>query len=326
MKKLLLVLLVVTLASFLFVGCLPTTPAEGEGEGEGEGEVGVTVEIADSVVVDGKTYVSAGEHDITVTFPAPVSGAVTAYIGFCSGDYSKGLLEDLLAAGGISVVLFPNEDKTIWTGSAEFLGWGLLEEPSGCCASYVFVSAGECEDETCIQFPVIVDACEPYAQIKLTLEEDYCVCGGCAVNFSSEVIEDVCAGDTECCGDDCSGLASWSITLYDGQPFDVCCDPSQCEVPIGSGSGTCPVDFTTECLTANTQAMPYYYAVIELVDKVGLKQTYYVRFTLAGGATTDADCVLEVFEGFEGTENCVDWNTVSDDVIGACESVCSYFD
>jgi predicted small secreted protein len=38
MKKLLLVLLVVTLASFLLVGCTGTTPAEGEGEGEGEAE------------------------------------------------------------------------------------------------------------------------------------------------------------------------------------------------------------------------------------------------------------------------------------------------
>ena len=40
MKKLLLVLLVVALASFLLVGCdTGTTPAEGEGEGEGEGEI-----------------------------------------------------------------------------------------------------------------------------------------------------------------------------------------------------------------------------------------------------------------------------------------------
>ena len=62
MKKLLLVLLVVTLASFLFVGCLPVTPSEGEGEGEGEGEVAVTVEIEGAVVVDGKTYVSGGAH------------------------------------------------------------------------------------------------------------------------------------------------------------------------------------------------------------------------------------------------------------------------
>ena len=34
MKKLLLVLLMITIASFLFVGCLPVTPTEGEGEGE----------------------------------------------------------------------------------------------------------------------------------------------------------------------------------------------------------------------------------------------------------------------------------------------------
>jgi len=36
MKKLLLVLLVVSLAVFIFSGCTPTTPTEGEGEGEGE--------------------------------------------------------------------------------------------------------------------------------------------------------------------------------------------------------------------------------------------------------------------------------------------------
>ncbi len=36
MKKILLVFLVVILASFLFIGCLPTTPTEGEGEGESE--------------------------------------------------------------------------------------------------------------------------------------------------------------------------------------------------------------------------------------------------------------------------------------------------
>ena len=38
MKKLLLVLLVVSLAVFIFSGCTPTTPTEGEGEGEGEEE------------------------------------------------------------------------------------------------------------------------------------------------------------------------------------------------------------------------------------------------------------------------------------------------
>jgi thiol-disulfide isomerase/thioredoxin len=38
MKKLLLILLVVSLITFLLVSCTPTTPTEGEGEGEGETE------------------------------------------------------------------------------------------------------------------------------------------------------------------------------------------------------------------------------------------------------------------------------------------------
>jgi len=38
MKKLLLILLMVSLIVCLFVGCTPTTPTEGEGEGEGEEE------------------------------------------------------------------------------------------------------------------------------------------------------------------------------------------------------------------------------------------------------------------------------------------------
>jgi len=315
MKKLLLVLLVVTLASFLFVGCVPTVVDDGDDVVDGDVATEVVVAIADSIVLDGKTYVSGGAHDITVTFPAPVTGNVTGNVTGCTGDYSK---STLFPAPDSAVVLFPNPDKTVWDGSATF-----YSSESGCCASYVEINSGECSDLVCIVFPVIVDDCAPYAEIELTLEEDYCVCGGCAVTFSSITTEEVCEADVECCGDDCSGLASWSITLYDGEPFDVCCDPSVCEEPIGSDSGVCPVDFTTVCLTANT-TNPYYYAVIELVDNVGLETTYYVRFTLAGGASSDADCVLEVFEGFEGTVDCVDWNDVSADIVGSCVAECLY--
>ena len=120
MKKLLLVLLVVTLASFLFVGCLPTTPAEGEGEGEGEGECETTVEIDGAVVVDGKTYVSGGNHTITVTFCAPVVGGVSAFVTYCGGYYGEIGVDKSELNGGSDVVLFPNEDRTVWTGSGYF--------------------------------------------------------------------------------------------------------------------------------------------------------------------------------------------------------------
>src|SRR5665648_105375 len=76
MKKLLLVLLVVALASFLFVGCTPTVPAEGEGEGEGEtapvplGSAGNFVILAKSgITTTGSTLITG---DIGVS-PAAAS-------------------------------------------------------------------------------------------------------------------------------------------------------------------------------------------------------------------------------------------------------------
>ena len=310
MKKLLLVLLVVIMASFLFVGCLPTTPTEGEGEGEGEGEVGVTVEIDGAVVVDGKTYVSCGNHTITVTFPTPVVGGVSGYITCCTGDYSKVSEENGNFECGSEVVLFPNADGTVWTGSGDF-GCGFIRGEKSlcdpCCASYVEIYAGECEAETCIWFPVIVDCDDPFALIEITA--DACECEGCEISFETIVSEFDCAADEVCCDDECSGLASWSVVLYDGYPFDDCCDPSVCEEPIGSCSGTaCPIDCTTVCLDAGT-----YYAVVTLVDNVGNETVYYAEIVLG------ADCDLDITEGWsEEPPECVWWDSVTTDIIGNC--------
>src|SRR5665648_184692 len=301
MKKLLLVLLEVALAAFLLVGCNPVTPpVEGEGEGEVEG---VTVAIADSAKVGDYTYVSAGSHDITVTFPTPVAGLVSASISPCSGDYTKAFI-----AGGSSVVLFPDATRKIWTGSGTFTA-----SASDCCASYVEVVSGECTDTVCIAFPVIVDGEPPYALIEVDVAN--CECDGCAINFSSTSTDPDCAASELCCGDDCSGLASWSINLYDAYPFDVCCDPTVCEEPIGTGSGIdCPIDFTTVCLTAGT-----YWAVISLVDNVGLEQNYYAKIVVSGGTANTADCSIVVTEGFEApAPYCITWATNPTATIGAC--------
>ena len=301
MKKLLLVLLVVALASFLFVGCLPTTPDEGEDEGEGEGECEVAVVIEGAVVIDDKTYVSGGNHTITVTFCAPVVGGVTAYITDCTGDYRS--------KDGSAVVLFPNADRTIWTGSGDF-GYG-----TGCCASYVEVASGECADEVCIWFPVIVDSCDPFAEIKITSKA--CDCEGCEITFASTSSSPDCADDILCCDDTCSGLASWSMELYDGYPFDVCCDPSACEEPIGTCSGEdCPIACTTECLDAGT-----YYAIITLVDEVGNETIYYAKIILS------SDCTILVYEGLAAiAPDCVDFADVTTDTIGTCAEVCVVVD
>jgi len=317
MKKLFLVLLVVALASFLFVGCLPVTPSEGEGEGEGECEV--TVEIDGAVVLDSKTYISCGNHDITVTFCTPVVGGVSAYITCCTGDYSTIKLENNFIECGSEVVLFPDATGTIWTGSGSF---GCFRKNKGkpfqcgpCCASYVEIDAGECEPETCIQFPVIVDCISPFALIEIDV--DNCECAGCEISFESITLPGECDPDLECCGDYCSGLASWSVVLYDGEPFDECCDPSICEEPIGSCSGTeCPILCTTDCLTAGT-----YYAVVTLVDAVGNETVYYAKIVVSGDGATE-DCNIDVYEGsYIGPPDCIEWDEGTSDTIGICYSL-----
>jgi len=309
MKKLLLVLLLVILASFLFTGCIPVTPGEGEGEGEGECEV--TVEIDGAVVVDGKTYISCGNHDITVTFCAPVVGGAIAYITCCTGDYSDIEKQNTFYECGSEVVLFPNADRTVWSGSGYF---GCNEVSKGtlycCCASYVEVFAGECEEEACIWFPVIVDCDDPFALIEIGV--DNCECEGCEISFEAITLPGECYPDLECCGDYCSGLASWSIILYDGEPFDECCDPSICEEPIGSCSGTtCPIECVTDCLTAGT-----YYAVVTLVDAVGNDIVYYAMIVLTGDGST-GDCAIDVTPGIPtNPPDCVFWHIFTSDVIG----------
>jgi hypothetical protein len=271
MKKLLLVLLVVALASVLFVGCDFITPAEGEGEGEGE--TGVIVAILDSIELLGKTYVKSGTHDLTVTFPTPVVGTVSAVIGYCSGDYSKDIIDDFLMMMGESVVLFPNADKTIWTGSGNFK----IDWEDDCCASYVMVTSGECEDEVCIKFPVIIDVGKPYAKIGVVADD--CTCEGIALTFTSTTTSPECAAGKECCGDYCTGLASWAIDIYAEDPFDKCCD-TPCVPPIYSCSGTeCPISCVTDCLPeegTSGYVADGYYVVTTLLDELGNKIRYYV--------------------------------------------------
>jgi len=319
MKKLLLVLLVVALASILYVGCLPVTPSEGEGEGEGEAEV--TVVIDGAVVVDGKTYVSCGSHTITTTFPAPVVGGVSAYITCCTGDYSKvSKIVDEFECGG-EVVLFPDAEKKVWTGSGDFgcfvRNSKNVYQCTPCCASYVEVTSGECLAEVCIQFPVIVDCGLPFAKVEVTSEA--CECEGCEITFESTETDPDCAEAEECCDDECSGLASWSLAIYDTDPFDECCE-IPCEEPIGTCSGTaCPILCVTDCLDEDED----YYVILTLADNVGNTVEYYAIVSLdtACGVTVTDYCANVSI----GADDCVctDWSAGAvidtDEYIGYCE-------
>jgi len=281
MKKLLLVLAVVAMASFLFVGCLPGGTTPDTDTDTDTDTAALTVAIGDSVVLDGKTYVSDGAHSITVTFAEAVVGNVEVNVSDCTGDYK--------AAG--DVVMFPDADKKVWTGSATF-----GSDTEACCASYVEVSAGDCGAECVTKFPVIVDSSDPYALITITADD--CTCDGCEITFESEPVEGTCA-DTACCGDDCSGLASWSIKVYDEDPFDACC-LTDCVEPIGTCSGTdCPIECVSACLEDKTL-----FVVATLVDQVGNESKAFAMLT---DMDPDTCSVVTVTQYPANDLGCTDW-------------------
>lgn len=303
MKKLLLVLLVVALAAFLFVGCIPVTPTEGEGEGEGEVEICPTVAISGSVDVGGKTYIKAGSATITVTFAVPTE-PVSVYVGDCfTKDMPDGVPYDAK-----EVVMYTTDNLT-YTGTFDFAGH--------CCEAYIYVLT--CEACAPCKYPFTVDEDGPEALIEIGVVD--CTCAGCELTFKSTTEPGVCEPATECCDDLCSGLASWSVVLYEKDPFDECCDVP-CEEPIGSCSGIgCPIDCTTPCLTGGTLEAPIkYYAVITLVDEVGNETVYYAKIALSGDGLTK-DCAVVVYEGkYVGDgETCVDWQQEeTTDTVGIC--------
>jgi hypothetical protein len=287
MKKLLLVLLVVTLASFLFVGCIPVTPAEGEGEGEGEAEICPTVAVTSQVAVAGKNYIKGGKQTITVTFAVPTE-PVSVYVG--------NALKVL--AGGTEVVVYPNADNTVYTGTFTFGA-----EADDCAEAYIYVAT--CDTCDYCKYPYTVDTVGPASEIKIS--KAACVCEGCTIEFDSTAATTDCDVTTACCDDACSGFASYAIDLYTSAPFDECCDVP-CATPAYScpGGVACPVDCTLDCIVGTTTTTDrVYYAVVTLLDNVGNRTRYYATLTL------DSGCGLTVQEYTQNTGLCSDYTVTT---------------
>jgi len=292
MKKLLLVFLVVALASFLLVGCMPTTPAEGEGEGEGEAEICPTVAVTSQVTIAGKNYIKAAtKQTITVTFAVPTE-PVSVYVGSA--------IKGVPASGDMEVVVYANADKTVYTGTFTFGA-----SASDCGEAYIYVET--CDACDYCKYPYTVDKTGPASQIKIG--KAACVCEGCTITFNSTADTTVCDTDV-CCGDYCSGFASYAIDLYSSKPFDECCDVP-CATPAYScpGGVACPIDCTLSCITTTTTTVDkVYYAVATLLDNVGNRTRYYATLTL------DSGCGLKVQEYYgyvDGVADvCSDFETV----------------
>ena len=296
MKKLLLVLLVVTLASFLFVGCLPVTPDPDPDPDPDPTTPGIcpTVEVTSQQAVGTKTYIKAGSQTITVTFAVPTE-PVSVYVG--------NALKVAPATDAAEVVMYANADKTVYTGTYTF------GAENDCGEAYIYVDT--CLECDFCKYPYTVDGVGPASEIKIS--KAACVCVGCTIEFDSTASATDCAVTTPCCDDACSGFASYSIDLYSSAPFDECCD-IPCITPDYScpGGVACPVDCTLSCITGTTSTTDkVYYAVATLLDNVGNRTRYYATLTLDSGC----GLVVQEYEGeVDGVASvCSDFETTKGD-------------
>jgi len=307
MKKLLLVLLVVALASFLLVGCNPAVPDDGD-----DGDDGVvpgicpTITIAGSYTdpVKGWTYVKGDDDlEVVVTFAQPTEGASIYMAG---GIFSIMGVEELADKAGMFDLLLPSvvsaDGKTYTAKIPE--SW--LEEYDDCEAFTILVEG--CDVCVCSQ-SFVVDWDPPYVEVEICV--DGCTCAGCTLSFTSTIGTD--CDETANCGDDCSGVASWTIAIYDEYPFEDCCD-IPCVEPMDDYSGTaCPVSWTTECIEFDDLEWEDVFVLVTLVDNVGNDVKYG-----AWVYPCDYDTCDEV--GFMpwGATDCID-DAIWDDVFSVCE-------
>ena len=307
MKKLLFVLLIVALASYLFVGCIPVTPDDG-GDG-GDGVVpGIcpAVTISSQQAVGTKTYIKGGTQTVTVTFAVPTEPVSVWIPEKCT---PKGA-PDGVPDAAFELVLYPDASKKVYTGEFDF------SIDAECCEFYIYVVT--CNTCAPCKVPFIIDSEGPDSEIEITTSD--CVCEGCNLIFKTPKQSEICDVTGICCGDYCSGFASYTIDLYLSDPFDECCDVP-CITPKYSCTPgvACPVDCTIACIPADD-----YWVVVTLLDAVGNRTRYYAIVTL-GEQPGCAFTVTEYYGNFNpvGDVWCTDWleEVDTDTIIGVCVGV-----
>jgi hypothetical protein len=238
MKKLLLVLMVVAMASFLLVGCLPgVTPDPDPDPDPDPTPTPVTIAVDKEYTnVAGVTFVACGK-DVIVTLPTAVETDYVVYVA-----------QKVETAGVITyenkVAATPNADRTVWTAKAY-----TIVPLEGECKPICLVALVKhpcCPGEEVALRVVTVDCLPPELDlfVKFTDCEDVCVIPdpcvpevpGAYMEWTSRTTG-LCA-TVDCCKDTCSGVNGWSLVA----------DPDPCLGPCDTETGTgCPVEGAFEC-------------------------------------------------------------------------------
>jgi len=293
MKKLLLVLMVVAMASFLFVGCLPGVVVDngnGEDEDEGEPEVQITIAVDKEYTnAAGVTFVG-GVRKVTVTLPTAVE---TDYVVYVAKKFLSDTDPDYIA----QVEAKPNADRTVWTVAVYDFSVGTTAYPYAECEAICIVALVKhpcCPGEEVALRVVTVDKIAPVVPIELVLadfydcadvcvEPDPCdpVTGGAYFKWSSLDTSDPCE-TIDACTDACSGVGTWKFVVDPGE-----CD--ECVVYVGSG---CPVEGTADCgCLAYSDGTP---AIIDYTLKFTIEDNVGNSSTASWTVTVDTDEVTTV--------------------------------
>lgn len=305
MKKLLLVLAVVAMASFLLVGCLPGMTPEEEEEEEEEivPVVKIAVEEEYPDTVTGKIYIRCDELDVTVTFTEAVEEDQDVWVQWSDGG----------TEGGWQLTT-PNEALTEFVAEGFWFPCG----EGDCNPICIEVLVGDvCCAEVIYHEVRIIDDEEPLLALYLTVED----CGVCDdmanISFTSSKMGE-CDVEEECCYDDCSGVEGWTVKVW-GPAFtedewdDI--DPV-CDTPCFETDGTCPIDGETGCLdclvfgydSGEVVIGAAYYVEVSMSDNVGngwedewfmllgTDEIIVVDTLMTGGHTPDEDGVVTVYD------------------------------
>jgi len=258
MQKLLLVLALIAMASFLFVGCLGEgTVADTDTDTDTDTDV---VEQAATITVAGEyydaakglTYVQAASKLVTVEFTLPIAAEFGVKI---QGD---------------SATVKAGSDRKIWTKLVDFSATPYVE----CVEECIVVTVGHpcCPDDADTYWKLVVpDGTKPCASFVVTFKDCAIQCPpddyvpGASMSWTT-LCGEVCDEPLTCCGDDCSGVGVWTFT----EDYDIC---GSCDVETDSG---CDITGAFECgclsytdATADPALTGIHEVLVSIKDNVG---------------------------------------------------------
>ena len=289
MKKLLLVLMVVAMASFLLVGCLGTGIINGdeEEEEEGNGAVEPVIEVVGGYVDStGVTYLKATDNTVKVTFPEAVDPEYSVYI---AKKTLSGTTPVYTPADGI---LATTTDRLVWTATVNVAS--LVADECVPICLVALVKHPCCPGEEVAIKVVTPDTIAPVLTVVLDAA-DFLNCAGCEtpdpclpcavyLNWSSIIPAEGCTLESDPCltADACSGVGEWGFMV----DKDGC---YECVVATGTG---CPITVADGCtcfLGSEDNDSESYTLTFDIKDNAGNAATPQ-SWTI----TVDSDCLVTV--------------------------------